>query len=27
VLNAKRGEIKAKTTGSTTTCESQKLLC
>jgi hypothetical protein len=27
VLNAKGGEIKAKATGSTTTCEFQKLLC
>jgi hypothetical protein len=27
VLNAKWGEIKAKATGSTTTCEFSKLLC
>jgi hypothetical protein len=27
MLNAKGGEIKAKATGSTTTCEFQNLLC
>jgi hypothetical protein len=27
VLNAKGAEIKAKATGSTTTCEFQKLFC
>jgi hypothetical protein len=27
VLNAKGGEIKVKATGSTATCEFQKLLC